>query len=178
MSMMWEDEPLEKSLRPITSWKAYRHQGFWKCMDALRDKIELEKLLENRSGKMENLVNQQFLSSAYRGRRVFLTGHTGFKGAWLMAWLHELGAMLKDIRWNLNTRAACMTISRRWAWPNRLLQIYVTVINSGRVTTFQPDYIFHLAAQPLVRRSYQKPSETFDVNVVGTANLLESARVG
>lgn len=126
---------------------------------------------------MENLVNQQFLSSAYRGRRVFLTGHTGFKGAWLMAWLHELGAMVKGYALEPEYKG-CLYDHLA---PLGMAQSVIADIRNRdklrqEIQIFQPDYIFHLAAQPLVRRSYQKPSETFDVNVVGTANLLESAR--
>ena len=80
--MMWEDEPLEK-LTEDNQLVAYRHKGFWKCMDALRDKMELEASLAIRPRKMESLVMLPQLSSYYNGKKVFITGHTGFKGAWL-----------------------------------------------------------------------------------------------
>jgi len=121
---------------------------------------------------MENLVN----SLPYGGRKVLVTGHTGFKGAWLCAALRLLGADVKGY-------------SLPPDQPNGLfellepLQPVASVLADIRdrdrlrreVLDFAPDFIFHLAAQPLVRRSYAIPSETFEVNVVGTANLLEAA---
>ena len=124
---------------------------------------------------MENLVSLQHLPSYYNNKKVFITGHTGFKGAWLMAWLHLLGAKIKgyalqpeykqgifDLLWPLdNTESVIADIRDRKKLSEELL-------------AFQPDYIFHLAAQPLVRRSYLMPAETFEINVAGTANLLQA----
>jgi CDP-glucose 4,6-dehydratase len=116
------------------------------------------------------------LFSYYKGKKVFVTGHTGFKGAWLMAWLHLAGCKIKGY-------------SLAPAYENGLfdilkpLNISETVIADIRdkervekeILSFKPDFIFHLAAQPLVRRSYEIPAETFHTNVTGTANLLEAA---
>lgn len=122
------------------------------------------------------MVNRSRLSGYYNNKKVFITGHTGFKGAWLMAVLHSLGARVKGY-------------SLPPAYSNGLfdvlqpLQLADSVLADIRekdrlqreIAGFAPDYIFHLAAQPLVRRSYQEPAETFDVNVTGTANVLEAA---
>lgn len=125
---------------------------------------------------MENLVSLEQLSSFYKNKKIFITGHTGFKGAWLSAVLHSLGATVKGY-------------ALAPEQPNGLfdflkpLSIFESVIADIRnkqkleeeIAIFQPDLIFHLAAQPLVRRSYQMPAETFHINVTGTANLLEAA---
>ncbi len=122
---------------------------------------------------MENLVMQ--IVPYYRNKKVFITGHTGFKGAWLTAILHTLNADIKgyalepeyiDGLYNalqpiINMQSVFADIRDR----KRLQQ---------EIENFQPDYIFHLAAQPLVRRSYEIPAETFDINVTGTANVLEA----
>jgi len=123
---------------------------------------------------MENLVNQQVLGSYYKGKKVFITGHTGFKGSWLMAWLHELGAIVKGYALEPEYDESLFQLLQ----PLNLAESIIADIRDKEkmkyeVLSFQPDYIFHLAAQPLVRRSYRIPAETFEVNAVGTANLLE-----
>ena len=92
--IMWEDDPMER-LAQDDQLMAYRHHGFWKCMDAMRDKLELGIFMEKQSGKMENLVTLEKLSGYFNNKKVFITGHTGFKGSWLMCWLHLLGARIK-----------------------------------------------------------------------------------
>ncbi len=124
---------------------------------------------------MENLVTLPELQDNYRGKKVFVTGHTGFKGAWLVACLHWAGAWVKgyalapeypnglfDVLGPLPGVESCIADIRD---RDRLRK---------ELLAFQPDFVFHLAAQPLVRRSYEIPAETFDVNVTGTANLLEA----
>lgn len=111
----------------------------------------------------------------YRNKRVMLTGHTGFKGSWLALWLNELGAEVTGIalppetdpnHWDL---LALDTDDRRFDIrdTNALTQIF---------SEKQPEIVFHLAAQPLVRRSYRNPLDTWSTNVMGTANLLEACR--
>ena len=126
--------------------------------------------------KMAYVVNIQFLQDHFQNKKIFITGHTGFKGSWLMACLHLAGAEIKGY-------------SLEPDQPNSLFSLLDDVIHCDSVIadirnrenlkteilSFEPDFIFHLAAQPLVRRSYEIPAETFDVNVTGTANLLEAA---
>lgn len=124
---------------------------------------------------MENLVNQQILQSYYQGKKVFITGHTGFKGAWLMAWLRQLGATVKGYAL-APEHPECLF---NHLLPLNLCESIIADIRNKEmlqkeISRFQPDVLFHLAAQPLVRRSYKLPAETFEVNVVGTANLLEA----
>jgi CDP-glucose 4,6-dehydratase len=127
---------------------------------------------------MENLVDSQTLRSYYSGKKVFVTGHTGFKGAWLMAWLHQLGAVVKGYALVPEYSECLFNILE----PLHLGQSILADIRNKEklkeeIISFQPDYIFHLAAQPLVRRSYQIPAETFEVNAVGTANVLEAVNL-
>ncbi len=124
---------------------------------------------------MENLVDLQTLGSYYKGKKVFVTGHTGFKGSWLMAWLHQLGADVKGYAL-APEYPQCLFNTLE---PLQLCDSVIADIRNrekltNEILSFQPDHIFHLAAQPLVRRSYQIPSETFEVNAVGTANVLEA----
>ncbi|MGZ3952060.1 MAG: CDP-glucose 4,6-dehydratase [Flavisolibacter sp.] len=123
---------------------------------------------------MENVVTFEKLSSFYRDKKVFVTGHTGFKGSWLTACLNLLGARVKGYALPPEYDNGLFTLMKS-------IDIGESVLSDIRnkqqlleeIERFRPDHIFHLAAQPLVRRSYQIPAETFEVNVVGTANLLE-----
>jgi CDP-glucose 4,6-dehydratase len=124
---------------------------------------------------METVVNLQQLQQYYRGKKVFITGHTGFKGSWLSAILYLAGAEIKgyalapehpyDVFHRLGPVTGIESVIADIRQREKLSQ---------ELRSFQPDYIFHLAAQPLVRRSYAIPAETFEVNAVGTANLLEA----
>src|SRR5688500_1297045 len=125
---------------------------------------------------MENLVSSQHVAESFKGKKVFITGHTGFKGAWLMAVLHGMGAVIKGYALEPAYENGLFSILE----PLKLCESIIADIRDRQglkeeLLSFQPDFIFHLAAQPLVRRSYKVPAETFDVNVTGTANLLEAA---
>jgi CDP-glucose 4,6-dehydratase len=117
------------------------------------------------------------LGAAYRGRRVLVTGDTGFKGSWLVSALHELGAEVSGLA--LAPRTAEDLFVR--ADLARLIHHREGDIrHPGTLTEVmqerQPEVVFHLAAQALVRRSYQDPVETFHTNVAGSTNVLESVR--
>jgi CDP-glucose 4,6-dehydratase len=124
---------------------------------------------------METLVTFRELSDAYRGKKVFITGHTGFKGSWLMAILHLSGAEIKGYALEPEDKNGLFNVLGPLPGVRSCL---ADIRDKERLTAemldFQPDHVFHLAAQPLVRRSYEIPAETFDVNVTGTANLLEA----
>src|SRR5690349_1354195 len=126
---------------------------------------------------MENVVMDQLLSQSYKGKKVFLTGHTGFKGAWMLMILHHLGAEVKGYALTpeeepnlyslINGNSLCTSVVADIRDRQRLKK---------EIIEYDPDYIFHLAAQSLVRRSFTSPAETYEVNVMGTAYLMDALR--
>ena len=127
---------------------------------------------------MEGLVNiYMSFSNTYRGQRVLVTGHTGFKGAWLCEWLLSLGANVSGFALQPPTKPALfdqLQISGRIDDCRGDIRDAASI--AERVRCVQPEFIFHLAAQPLVRFSYNQPVETYSTNVMGTVHLLEAAR--
>lgn len=113
----------------------------------------------------------------YAGKKVFITGHTGFKGAWLAAWLLRLGADVTGYALPPNTNPSLFKAS---GLARRVKNLSGDVRDLPRlqkaVRAAKPDVIFHLAAQPLVFLSYQNPFETVSTNVAGTANILQATR--
>jgi CDP-glucose 4,6-dehydratase len=119
------------------------------------------------------VIDQKF----WQGKRVFLTGHTGFKGSWLSLWLSSLGVEVKGYALNPPTS------------PSLFNEAKVSLIIDSQIgdirdqdalyksmTAFNPDILIHMAAQPLVKYSYDAPMETYEVNVIGTAKVLEVSR--
>jgi CDP-glucose 4,6-dehydratase len=114
---------------------------------------------------------------AYRGRRVLVTGHTGFKGAWLCEWLLALGAEVRGYSLAPPTTPSLfdqLSLAKRL--PQPLGDIRERSAVAAAVGEFQPDYVFHLAAQSLVRQSHDEPVETYATNVLGTVHVLEALR--
>jgi CDP-glucose 4,6-dehydratase len=114
----------------------------------------------------------------FKERRVLITGHTGFKGSWLALWLHQLGAQVYGYSLPSPTTPSNYTLSNI---KNILAGEWIADIRDrgqmkNAIAECQPDVIFHLAAQPLVRASYREPFETFEVNVMGTASVLDAVR--
>lgn len=113
----------------------------------------------------------------WRGKRVFLTGHTGFKGAWLALWLHELGARVTGYSLTPpSTPSLFETAGIGELIDSRIADIRDLSHLAAVTRKAEPEIVFHLAAQSLVRSSYDDPIETFSSNVMGTANLLEAVR--
>lgn len=122
-----------------------------------------------------NTQHSTLFSKAYFGKKVLVTGHTGFKGSWLIYWLSKMGANVCGYALKppttpnhfdllkLNVRSEIADIRNK----QNLIRVFAD---------FKPEIVFHLAAQPLVRDSYQIPVETFETNVVGTINLFEACR--
>lgn len=123
------------------------------------------------------MVTLSELTEKYKGKRVFLTGHTGFKGAWMLQILQMLGANVKgyalepetskDLYSEINGDQYCDSVIGD-------IRDFKKLYNE--IISFQPDFIFHFAAQALVRKSYEKPLYTWEVNVNGTAHILEVCR--
>ena len=116
--------------------------------------------------------------SFWKGRRVFVTGHTGFKGAWLCVWLHRLGAHVTGFALEPQTQPNLYEAVRLGELvASRLGDVRDCAELTARVAEHKPDVVFHLAAQSLVRRSYESPLLTYETNVGGAANILEAVRV-
>lgn len=116
-------------------------------------------------------------SRRYVGRRVLVTGHSGFKGTWLALWLDRLGATVRGL--SLDPPSApsmAELVDLPAVVPGSRCDIRNAAALADELTAFDPEVVFHLAAQPLVRPSYADPLTTFDTNVMGTANLLDACR--
>lgn len=115
---------------------------------------------------------------AWRGRRVLVTGHTGFVGGWLCAWLARLGARVTGLALPPPTTPSFFALSRVASLLERsiLADVRDAAAVSGAVRSADPQVVFHLAAQPLVREAYRDPVATFATNVMGTVNVLEACR--
>ena len=125
----------------------------------------------------QSLITLNPILTTYRGKRVLITGHTGFKGSWLVQWMHHLGAEVSGIALdpitdpNLFDAAGLNDVCR----DVRLdLRDHEAVART--IAEIQPEIVFHLAAQPLVRESYILSRETFDINVMGSVHVFEAVR--
>lgn len=118
------------------------------------------------------------IEKTFSGRSVFVTGHTGFKGSWLTIWLSRLGAKVTGYSLAPPTTPCNFVASRvRGLLANHVeADVRDGERLYGEIGKAKPDFIFHLAAQPLVRESYRAPRETFDTNVMGTVTLLDAVR--
>lgn len=113
----------------------------------------------------------------WKNKRVLLTGHTGFKGSWLSLWLQSLGSILRGIALPPSTTPALFELAHiAKGMDHRIVDIRDFKAVKMEVNEFQPEIIIHMAAQPLVRCSYQQPVETYATNVMGTVHVLEAAR--
>lgn len=124
---------------------------------------------------MESVVMENLFGGMYKGKKVLITGHTGFKGSWLVYWLQLLGAKLYGIS------LPPPTIPNHYDLLSLEIVSYNHDINDlfkmkEILQTINPDIIFHLAAQPIVRLSYSDPVTTYMTNIMGTVNILEAAR--
>ncbi len=115
--------------------------------------------------------------NTYQGKRVLVTGHTGFKGGWLTLWLRELGASVCGYSLSPNTTPSLFeAVQVADGITSVLGDLADTALLEKTFQTFQPEIVFHLAAQPLVRLSYVEPVLTYQTNVMGTLHVLEAAR--
>ena len=128
-------------------------------------------------GKIRNIMIDIF-DNFFRGKRVLITGHTGFKGSWLSIWLHELGAEVIGVALNPSSEQENFTLS---GIGKKVSADIRADIRDGEnlkkiFKQYNPEIIFHLAALPLVRMSYERPVETYETNVMGTVHVLEAIR--
>lgn len=114
----------------------------------------------------------------FDGKKVLVTGHTGFKGSWLTVWLLKLGANVYGISKDIPTTPSMFETLKL---EEKIVHYKVDIRNIEPIKEIvgevQPDFLFHLAAQPIVTLSYINPIETLSTNVLGTANVLEALRV-
>ena len=117
------------------------------------------------------------LTKAFSGKRVFVTGHTGFKGSWLSEWLLQLGAVVHGYALAPETTPALFDqLGLEGRLEHEVSDIRDADLVRRSIHQFQPDFVIHMAAQPLVRRSYTIPLETYETNVMGTINVMEALR--
>ncbi len=123
------------------------------------------------------MKTDKLFNGFFEGKRVFITGHTGFKGSWLSLWLKKLGAEVAGYALDPKTERdnfVITSLSDKITDYRADVRDFTTL--KSKVDEFKPDIIFHLAAQALVRPSYDEPRDTFDTNVMGTVNILECLR--
>ncbi len=113
----------------------------------------------------------------YRDKRILITGHTGFKGSWLSMWLNNMGANVIGYALKPSTTPSLFEIC---GIKKKIASVICDVRNLKKLRDvfekYQPEIVFHMAAQPLVRYSYREPVETYETNVMGTVNLFEACR--
>ncbi len=121
---------------------------------------------------------QNTFAGIYRDKKVLITGDTGFKGAWLSIWLNQLGAKIYGLANGIPTQPSLFeaaAVAQQCTHYTQDIRDFAGV--KRIISDLKPDFVFHLAAQSLVRRSYQEPHLTFETNMVGTLNLLEALRL-
>ncbi len=113
----------------------------------------------------------------WQGKKVFITGHTGFKGSWLCLWLHSLGAEVTGYALPPPTQPSLYELGRIDGLVNSVIgDVRDAATLNQALANAQPEIVIHMAAQALVRESYKNPADTYAVNVMGTVNLLEAVR--
>lgn len=126
---------------------------------------------------MEDVGRDVMFGDVYSGRKVLVTGHTGFKGSWLVTWLHHLGAEVAGYSIDLPSKPCNFEVLEL---EKHIRHVQGDVRDRAGLqevfSSFQPEIVFHLAAQSLVRRAYDEPVLTFETNMMGTMNLLECVR--
>ena len=133
--------------------------------------------MAKRQRTMESLALNELFGGAYADRSVLVTGHTGFKGSWLCLWLASLGARVTGLALAPETRPSHWSLLELDSVTDLRVDLRDHDAVRKTLEKVKPEIVFHLAAQPLVRRSYREPTATFETNVQGLVNLLEAVRV-
>ena len=174
-STIFERAPLE-NLAKDGELYSFKHYGFWKAMDTLRDKTQLQEMWDK--GNIPGFWINMFLEDTFHGKSVLVTGHTGFKGSWLCLWLSKLGAKVHGYSLPPDTDPNHYKEAR--IYELLASERFGNICDRKHFTEYihevRPDCIFHLAAQPIVRRSYREPVETFEANVMGSIYLMDALR--
>ena len=127
---------------------------------------------------LKNMIKLNSIFQTFKDKKVLITGHTGFKGSWLSIWLKELGADVIGYALVPYTRRDNFVVT---GLKDKMTHIVADIRNFKKIMNvfeeYQPEFVFHLAAQPLVRKSYTNPKETFEINIGGTVNILECCRL-
>lgn len=117
------------------------------------------------------------MRNVFLNKKVLVTGHTGFKGAWLVAWLSQLNAKIMGISKDVPTKPSHFELL---ALSKKIIDLRIDIRSSNKlrksVSKFKPDFVFHLAAQSLVKNSYENPLNTWETNLIGTINVLEAIK--
>ena len=116
-------------------------------------------------------------TNVFKDKKVLVTGHTGFKGSWLAAWLYELGADVYGLSLDVPTNPSHYSLFNQQVLNEEFIDISDQEKVKGFIDDVEPDFLFHLAAQPIVLDSYENPLNTFLTNSIGTANVLDALRV-
>jgi CDP-glucose 4,6-dehydratase len=116
------------------------------------------------------------MKNLFKNKKIIITGHTGFKGSWLTLWLSRLGADILGLSIDVPTSPSHFKLLNLSKIRSKKLDISNFKLLNNEIKKFKPDFIFHLAAQAIVKKSYLNPIETFNTNVMGTVNLLQSLR--
>jgi CDP-glucose 4,6-dehydratase len=127
---------------------------------------------------MEKMEIKELFKGCYKNKKVLVTGNTGFKGSWLSVWLIELGAHVYGISNGIPTKPD--SLYEGIDLSKRITYIEADIRDGDKmkstISEIKPDFVFHLAAQPIVIRSYNDPVETMTTNIIGTVNILEALR--
>tara|TARA_X000001036_G_C20674098_1_gene803527 strand:- start:1689 stop:2768 length:1080 start_codon:yes stop_codon:yes gene_type:complete len=117
------------------------------------------------------------LNNSFKDKKVLITGHTGFKGSWLALWLEKLGSQVTGISLDPPTSPSHFKVSKL---SSKISDVRLDIRNNSKlkkiIIDLKPDYIFHLAAQPLVKQSYEDPTSTWEINLMGSLSILDSLR--
>lgn len=126
---------------------------------------------------MKQLFNNSF-KNVFHGKKILITGHTGFKGSWLSIWLKELGATVIGYSLDPKNKKDNFNLTNL---QNDIIDVRGDIRDYNKLNKlfkeYKPEIVFHLAAQPLVKYSYEHPKDTYDINVMGTMNILEAIRL-
>ena len=173
----------------------HKHEGFWFSVDTYRDYIEINEIwkkgnapwaiweknidaeLNQRSLVDTKKEDSKSLREFFNGKTVLVTGHTGFKGAWLSIWLKDMGARVIGYSLEPPYLSSLFELS---GLKDKIIDIRADVRDLKKLdevfNEYKPEIVIHLAAQAIVRLSYSFPIETFSTNILGTANILECIR--